>query len=146
MDRAQLIDELKRDEGVIPHAYQDHLGFWTIGVGRLIDRRKGGGLSGDEIEYLLGNDVAKVHQQVRSALPWFDKLSDARQRALCNMAFQMGIGDAAKGTGLLGFKNTLALMRAGRFAEAADNALKSKWATHQTPARAKRVADMIRRG
>lgn len=25
----------------VPHAYQDHLGYWTIGVGRLIDKRKG---------------------------------------------------------------------------------------------------------
>lgn len=139
MNRDKLAEELKRDEGVIPHAYQDHLGYWTIGIGRLIDRRRGGGLSDDEIQYLLTNDIAKVHQQVRSALPWFDRLTDPRKRALCNMAFQMGI------SGLLGFKNTLALMQAGKYAEAADNALKSKWAT-QTPGRAKRVADMIRRG
>ena len=37
--------KLRREEGSRPHAYQDHLGFWTIGVGRLIDVRKGGGLS-----------------------------------------------------------------------------------------------------
>ncbi|MDX9690525.1 MAG: glycoside hydrolase family protein [Alphaproteobacteria bacterium] len=139
MDRERLAEELKSDEGIVPHAYQDHLGYWTIGCGRLIDRRKGGGLSEDEIMYLLGNDIAKVHQQVRSALPWFDGLTDTRKRALCNMAFQMGIN------GLLGFKNTLALIQAGKYAEAADNALKSKWA-QQTPARAKRVADMIRKG
>ena len=44
---------LRRDEGRVRHAYQDHLGYWTIGVGRLIDQRKGGGLSEDEIDYLL---------------------------------------------------------------------------------------------
>lgn len=145
MDREKLADELEKDEGSIPHAYQDHLGFWTIGIGRLIDRRKGGGLSEDEIRYLLSNDIARVHQQVRAALPWFDRLTDARKRALCNMAFQMGVGSAATGKGLLGFKNTLALMAAGKYAEAADNALKSTWAT-QTPQRAQRVTDMIRKG
>ena len=32
-------EQLKRDEGEILHAYQDHLGFWTIGIGILIDKR-----------------------------------------------------------------------------------------------------------
>ena len=44
-----LIAQLRREEGSIPHAYQDHLGFWTIGVGRLIDERKGGGLSPEDV-------------------------------------------------------------------------------------------------
>jgi lysozyme len=35
-----LAEMLTRDEGRVRHAYQDHLGFWTIGVGRLIDQRK----------------------------------------------------------------------------------------------------------
>lgn len=37
-----LASLLTSDEGRVPHAYQDHLGYWTIGVGHLIDRRKGG--------------------------------------------------------------------------------------------------------
>lgn len=44
---------LETDEGRVPHAYQDHLGYWTIGVGHLIDKRKGGGLTPDEVDYLL---------------------------------------------------------------------------------------------
>jgi lysozyme len=32
--------QLIRDEGVVPCAYQDHLGYWTIGVGRLIENEK----------------------------------------------------------------------------------------------------------
>ena len=31
--QSQLKKDLMLDEGDIPHAYQDHLGFWTIGVG-----------------------------------------------------------------------------------------------------------------
>lgn len=30
---------LETDEGRVPHAYQDHLGYWTIGVGHLVDKR-----------------------------------------------------------------------------------------------------------
>lgn len=139
MDRDLFKQEIYRDEGKISYAYQDSLGYLTIGVGRLIDRRKGGGLSNDEIDYLLENDIDRVYTDVRNNIPWFDDLTDARQRALCNMCFQLGIG------GLLKFKITLGLMRAGKFDEAAQNALKSKWAA-QTPQRAKRIAKMIQEG
>src|SRR3546814_2848207 len=49
---------LNREEGRIPHAYQDSLGYWTIGVGRLIDKRKGGRLTNVDIDMLLANDIA----------------------------------------------------------------------------------------
>jgi lysozyme len=55
------------------------------------------------------------------------------------MAFQLGTD------GLLGFKNTLALIRDGKYAEAADAMLFSKWA-QQTPARAKRMSEQMRSG
>ena len=101
-----IIDQLKRDEGVRAAAYQDHLGYWTIGVGRLIDDRRGGGLRPDEIELLLANDVADRTKALVQALPWFSRLDGARQGVLLNMAFQMGTA------GLLGFRNTLALVAA----------------------------------
>src|SRR3546814_15181122 len=44
---------LNREEGRIPHAYPDSLGYWTIGVGRLIDKRKGGRLTNVETDMLL---------------------------------------------------------------------------------------------
>lgn len=139
MNKDLLAKELCSDEGVVNHAYQDHLGYWTIGVGRLIDKRKGGQLSDDEIKYLLNNDINKRFDELKIKIPWIVKLTDARQRALVNMAFQLGVN------GLLGFKNTLSLLQSGKYSEAADNALKSKWA-EQTPKRAKRVTDMIRNG
>lgn len=139
VDLAKITADLKRDEGIVPYAYQDHLSFWTIGVGRLIDQRKGGGLSPDEIDYLLANDIKRKWADLVKALPWVEKLDEVRQRALLNMCFQLGIN------GLLGFKNTLELIRLGKYAEAAQNALKSKWA-EQTPNRAKRVASMIATG
>lgn len=135
----KLKEELEFEEKFVREAYQDHLGYWTIGIGRLIDKRKGGGITREEAFYLLENDIGRALVRLRAELPWFSGLSDARQRALTNMAFQMGVD------GLLGFKTTLALMQAGRFDEAAEQALKSKWA-QQTPARAKRVTDMIRNG
>ena len=136
----QLTAQLRRDEGVKPAAYQDHLGYWTIGVGRLIDARKpGAGLRPDEIDYLLKNDIADRVQALTKALPWFVKLDNARQGVLINMAFQMGTA------GLLGFSYTLGLVRDGKYAEAAAQMLKSKWAG-QTPERAKRLAEQMRTG
>src|SRR3546814_6170937 len=49
---------LNREEGRIPHAYQASLGYWTIGVGRLIDKRKGGRLTNVAIYMLLAHDIA----------------------------------------------------------------------------------------
>ncbi len=137
----KLTAQLRRDEGQRPLAYQDHLGYWTIGVGRLIDSRKpGAGLRPDEIDYLLKNDIADRVQALTKALPMlFPKLDEARQGVLINMAFQLGTA------GLLGFKSTLALVTAGKYSEAAEQMLKSKWAT-QTPARAKRLAEQMKTG
>lgn len=134
-----LIKQLRSEEGEVLSAYVDHLGYTTIGVGRLIDKRKGGGISAEESAYLLQNDVNKVSAQLDSRLPWWRKLGEARQAVLQGMAFQMGID------GLLGFKNTLAMVERGDYEGAANGMLNSKWAT-QTPARAKRMSEQMRTG
>lgn len=136
---AELTQQLRRDEGVKRSAYQDHLGFWTIGVGRLIDARKGGGLRESEIDALLANDIADRVQALTDALPWFTTLDDARKGVLLNMAFQMGTA------GLLAFTTTLAHVRAGRYDDAAKAMLQSKWAK-QTPMRAMRLAQQMESG
>lgn len=135
--RAALTEHLKAEEGTVLHAYQDHLGFLTIGTGRLIDHRKGGGLSEAEAEYLLGNDIDRVAADLDRRLPWWREQPAPVQVALCSMAFQMGAA------GLLAFRRMLAALERGDRAEAARQALDSKWA-RQTPARAERVAGMIR--
>lgn len=138
--RTELTRQLRGDEGVKAHAYQDHLGFWTIGVGRLVDQRKAGsGLRPEEISFLLNNDIDDRIRELGRRLPWFLDLDPARQGVLLNMSFQMGVD------GLLGFKNTLKLVERGAYAQAADNMLLSKWAT-QTPERARRMAEQMRSG
>ena len=138
-DAVDLKKQLKRDEGVVNHAYEDSLGFLTIGVGRLIDSRRGGGLAPDEIEYLLNNDIKEKTAQVLAALPWASKLSEPRLAVLINMAFQMGV------RGLLQFKRTLGSIEDGQFAEAAAEMLESKWA-QQTSTRAHRLATQMETG
>lgn len=137
--KIELTSQLRRDEGVVPHAYQDHLGYWTIGVGRLVDKSKGGRLSNDEIDYLLANDIARFTAEVEAALPWCSKLDDARKAVLINMAFNLGT------QGLLNFKNTLGLIEAGKYADAGAAMLQSKWAK-QVGARADRLARQMTTG
>ncbi|MFU9137921.1 lysozyme [Erwinia tasmaniensis] len=63
----------------------------------------------------------------------------ARADVLYCMAYQMGVD------GLSAFKNTLVLISNGNFEAAADGMLASLWA-RQTPARAKRLAQVMRSG
>lgn len=137
--RDKLLQQLKRDEGFVDHAYQDHLGYWTIGIGRLIDGKKGGRITEEEALYLLNNDVDRFHAGVKEALPWFESLDEARQGVILNMAFNLGL------KGLLSFKNTLAHIEAGNYTEAAKNMLQSKWA-YQVGNRALRLAKQMETG
>ena len=138
--KQELIRQLKGDEGTRSTVYLDSLGYWTIGVGRLVDSRKTSvGLRQNEIDLMLQNDVDDRINALMKALPWFQNLDDARQGVLLNMAFQLGVA------GLLAFKNTLALIEKGDYQGAAAAMLDSKWA-QQTFNRAKRLADQMKTG
>ena len=137
---AELTRQLRGDEDVRPQAYKDSLGFLTIGIGRLVDDRKpGSGLRPSEMDFMLANDIEDRTAALTKRLPWLYLLDEARQGALLNMSFQLGV------EGLLGFKNTLELVRKGQFAEASKNMLQSLWA-QQTPNRAKRMAEQMKTG
>lgn len=138
--RQELKRQLIGDEDKRKHVYQDHLGFWTIGIGRLVDKRKpGSGLRDSEMEFMLNNDIDDRIDQLTRRLPWFQNLDDVRKGVLINMSFQMGVD------GLLGFKNTLAMVERGDYEAAAAGMLNSLWA-RQTPQRAKRMAEQMKTG
>ena len=137
--KENLIRSLRGEEGEVLTEYKDHLGYSTIGVGRLIDKRKGGGITKEESAYLLNNDIDKIIEQLDNRISWWKTLDEARRGVLVNMAFQMGVD------GLLGFKNTLAMIQSGRYSDAAKGMLSSLWAK-QTPARAKRMSEQMRTG
>lgn len=142
--QAAMIRHLATEEGRVPHAYQDHLGFWTIGIGRLIDRRKGGRLRESEIDLLLVNDIrAFIAEMEQSPVlrPAWEACRDneARAVAMLSMCFQMGSAGLAK------FTTTLRHLARREFPAAAASARSSLWA-RQTPARAARVTAMIETG
>lgn len=138
--RQELTRQLRGDEGVKATVYKDHLGFDTIGVGRLVDARKpGAGLRSHEIDMLLQNDIDDRIEALTRRLPWFQDLDDARKGVLLNMSFQLGVD------GLLGFKNTLAMIESRDYMGAARGMMSSLWA-RQTPERAARMAEQMRTG
>lgn len=136
MNRAQLAAQLHVDEGRRPRIYLDTVGKWTGGVGRNLSDRP---FSDDEMALMLKNDIATVEADLDRALPWWRTMSDARQQALANMCFNLGISR------LLGFKKMLGHLQASRWADAAGEALDSKWAD-QVGARAGRIAEQLTKG
>jgi lysozyme len=137
--RMTIEDLLKREEGFVPHAYKDSEGYWTIGYGKLIDERKGGGISEKQALAILREDIEEKRQELFFSLPWAQTLDPVRQTVLIAMAFQMGV------PGVIKFRNTLAALKAGDFAQAAKGIRGSKWA-QQTPGRAERMAVAIETG
>lgn len=134
-----LEDLLIREEGFKPYAYQDHLGYWTIGYGKLIDERRGGGITKEEALYLLRNEINAKTAELRAAIPWIDNLDEVRRTILIAMAFQMGVD------GVLGFRRTLGEVEVGNYAQAAANMRQSLW-YDQTPSRAERMAIAMETG
>lgn len=133
-----IIKDLRRDEGWVPHAYKDSLGFWTIGYGFLIDESRGGELPERVADYWLTYLVMDTWDRLHDALPWLQEQPEDVQRALGNMAYQLGVN------GVLGFQSMLDALQCNDRKGAAKHALDSKWARDQTPDRAKRVASLIR--
>ena len=137
MDRFKLAKDLKKDEGFMPHAYTDSLGYSTIGYGRLIDKRLGGGITEQEADFLLENDIVRIENDLDKEFPWWRKCPENVQRAMANMCFNLGVKK------FKAFKNTLSLLKQGLYNQAADNAMNSLWAK-QVGDRAKRVTDLMR--
>lgn len=148
----QLVVELRRDEGVWYVRYLDTKGIPTTGVGHNLQARPLPAgwtfpLSDVQVDELLEQDLGIVYADLDRNLPWWRDLNYARQRVICNMCFNLGI------TKLLGFVNTLAAMRQGRYVDAARGMLNSAWATqvgiydrNGKPGRALRLANMMRDG
>jgi lysozyme len=131
---------LIRDERRVPYAYEDSLGFLTIGVGHLIDQRKGGSLPDFMIDELLDYDISTKTAELLKRFPWMATLDEARQAVMVSMAFQLGVSGLAK------FPKALTYMKGGEYHSAAFEFADSTVAREQTPERWKRHCEMIRTG
>ena len=133
-----LIEMLKRHEGVRSTVYVCSAGYETIGVGRNISAT-GLGLSEDEIDYLLENDIERVIKELSTEYPWFNSLDDVRKDAMIDISFNLGA------TRLRGFKRALAAMEVADYKLAAKEFLDSKW-SRDVKGRSHELASMIETG
>lgn len=119
----KLIDRIKLHEGSMTRhgrhvMYSDSKGILTIGYGRNLQER---GLSDEEAEYLLRNDIADAADDLRRNYPWVIFLSAERQEVLVEMVFNMGI--ARFNT----FKRMIDAVKVEDYEASAREMLDSKW-------------------
>lgn len=141
---------LKEHEGLRLEEYQDTTGNRTIGygwnldacplptcVGKL-DTHSKITITNAEAEGLLDKAMLTHWSDLTAALPWVAIENDQKQwnkwrmAALLDMAYNLGVPN------LLTWKNTLAFMEAGKYGNATENMLKSRWAKQ-----VKRRADVL---
>ena len=133
---SKLVEQLKQHEGLRLTPYKCTADKWTIGVGRNLEDV---GISEEEAEMLLHNDIQRAKAQLVQKFPWTQQLDEVRLAALINFTFNVGIGTVSK------FVNAMALLKDGKFDMAASEFLQSRWAT-QVGQRAIEVTEQIRTG
>lgn len=138
MNRDILSKRLAVVEDRVSYAYPDPDGYLTIGVGHMVDRRLGGGLSPAVIDLQLSIDIDEAQTEAQT-YGWYASLNDARQNAVCEMMFQLGPRRFS------GFIKFLAAMATSDFSAAADQMLNSDVAREQ-PNRWNPLAAMMRTG
>ena len=136
LNMTELEREVASDEGFMRIPYRCTSGKLSIGYGTNIQD----GITKEEALLLMRYRLGKVVAALESRLPFWPRLTDDRRRVLANMGYQLGVG------GLMGFKRMLAALERGDYEAAAREMLDSKWAKRDTPARAGRMAERMRRG
>jgi lysozyme len=131
-----LVSLVALHEGFRQKPYRDTVGKLTVGHGFNLDDT---GIYEDESKMLLSMRLDKTYKELEKALPWVAQLDPVRKAVVVDMAYNLGL------VGLLGFKNTLADIKAGDYVGASDRMLQSKWAS-QVKGRAVRLSTMMKTG
>lgn len=130
-----LLEQIERHEGRRRFPYRDTVGKLTIGCGRNLTDK---GLSDDEIDYLLMNDLRECREDL-ATFPWFVDLDVVRRNVLIDMRLNLGPSGFRK------FKGTLAAVATGDYVKASEQMAKSLWAK-QVKTRAHRLVRMMATG
>lgn len=150
MNLLEIKKRLEFHEGFRSKPYLCTQGKKTIGIGRNLEAKpfteaerliikNPKNITKQDAYFLLENDIMETIRLLDNMVRCFSKLDDERRYALIDMCFQLGIN------GLLKFKNMLAAMDKGDFEKASKECLNSDYAK-QTPARAQRIARLIKTG
>lgn len=150
MDFDIIIKRLEFHESCVLKPYYCPTGHLTLGIGHNVEARPftdeekraigdwKKGITKNMAYMICRNDVNICLNQLKT-LSFWNQLDLERQYALLDMCFQLGF------KGLCGFKKMLKAMRWGKWQTAAEECLNSDYA-RQTPARAKRIARLMKEG
>ena len=132
----ELMASIRSHEGFRGMPYRDSLDKLTVGIGTLLP------LTEDEAMLVAACRAEDGCRELEGALERHHDIGLHRlprdvSRALEEMAFQLGV------SGLMGFRKMLTAIGEERWADAANEALDSRWA-RQTPVRAEHVAGVLR--
>ena len=144
MAPTNVIDALKRDEGLRLTPYKDTRGFTTIYYGHNLDANPLPQAVIDAAneataEFVLAADVARIQFKLFRDLPWIQQKPLVIQGVLLNLAFNIGVaGEEA-------FHHMLGDIQAGNYEQAAIAGAQSAWYT-EVGDRAKRLMEQLRTG
>ena len=130
---AAVLERLKTEEAFRGLPYPDSRLHPTIGWGTKLPITKAEGA------WLLETRLADTHDRLAEAWKPYGGLNKARQGALLDMAYELGV------EGLLAFHDLLAALERGNWAAASRAALDSRWAA-EVPGRAESIAATLKGG
>lgn len=120
-------------EGYSQFIYKDITGHDTIGYGRNLASK---GISVDEANFLLENDINYFNEKLENNLDFFNRLDENRKLALIDMCFNIGFNNFMK------FNKMIDFLSKSKYKEAHDEMISSKWAS-QVGDRAIKLANII---
>ena len=144
MNREEVYEQLKIDEGVVYEIYNDHLGYPTFGVGHLVlesDPEHGSPVgtpvSEERVRECFERDLdTAISECVVLYGPAWEGFPSGVQETLVNMLFNLGRPRLSK------FNKFNAKLVEGDYAGAAPEGLDSLWA-RQVGARANRLMERL---
>ena len=112
-------DLIRVHEGLRLQMYKCPADKWTIGYGHNLEAN---GISKAAAEFILQEDIHAAESQLRQYF-WYENLDPARQAAVVDMVFNLGIAGFAK------FHSLITALGDADYEKAADAAKDSKWYT-----------------
>ncbi len=137
-----LLNQLRRHEGLRLKPYHCSENFLSLGYGRNLDTN---GISEAEAEFMLLNDLVACESELKDE-GWYNQLDETRRAVVLNMAFNLGKPK------LMQFKKFIGALSDDDYETASkemvtgsDGVSPSKWAS-QVGSRAYELADQMRTG
>jgi len=143
-----VANSLRTHEGNVLKVYDDAdgkpivagklvVGVPTIGVGRNLVK----GITPSESDYLFNNDRQEVENELDRFMPWWQQLNDARQVAIVELGFNLGVEHLQRAWPL-----TVEYVKTGRYSLAALEIRNNKVWMGEVKARGEWIAKLIETG